>query len=100
MNKPSIAPYQRHVLMCCGKACGEQLPLLKGLKKKVKEVGLDGEVRVNRAGCLGVCEQGPIMVVHPEGVWYYDLTKEKLERIVDEHFKQGKPVKDFVFYGL
>lgn len=98
----SIEPYQRHALMCCGKSCGENIPLLKSLKAKVGAAGLDqGDhaVRVNRAGCLGVCKQGPIMVVHPEGVWYHDLDESKLDRIVEEHFKQGKPVKALAFYG-
>jgi len=102
MNKPKINSYKRHAMMCVGKSCGENMPLLKSLKAKVTAAGLDtGEtaVRVNRAGCLGVCEQGPIMVVHPEGVWYYGLTEEKLDRIVDEHFKQDKPVLDFTFHG-
>jgi len=103
MNKPSIAPYKRHALMCCGKSCGENLPLLKSLKDKVLKAGLiagdENAVRVNRAGCLGVCQQGPIMAVHPEGIWYYDLNEDKLDRIVEEHFKQGKPVMEFTFYG-
>ena len=100
MNKPVIAPYKHHAIMCVGKSCGENMPLLKSLKAKVKEAGLDNDIRVNRAGCLGVCEQGPIMVVHPEGVWYYALTEEKLDRIVEEHFKNDKPVKAFTFHGI
>jgi len=100
MNKPVISPYKHHAMMCVGKSCGENMPLLKSLKAKVKEAGLDNDIRVNRAGCLGVCEQGPIMVVHPEGVWYYDLTEEKLDRIVEEHFKNDKPVKEFIFHGI
>ncbi len=99
MNRPSIAPYQRHVLMCCGKSCGENMPLLKSLKAKVCAAGLEGEVRVNRAGCLGVCQQGPIMVVHPEGVWYFDLDEDKLNRIVKEHLQHGKPVQEWTFHG-
>ncbi|MDQ6954290.1 MAG: NAD(P)H-dependent oxidoreductase subunit E [Mariprofundaceae bacterium] len=102
MNKPTITPYKRHAVMCVGKSCGENMPLLKSLKDKVMKAGLtesDGNaVRVNRAGCLGVCQQGPIMVVHPEGLWYCNLTEEKLDRIVEEHFKQGNPVKEFAFY--
>jgi len=79
------------------------MPLLKSLKSKVAAAGLDTgneAVRVNRAGCLGVCEQGPIMVVHPEGVWYYDLDEAKLDRIVEEHFKSGKPVSEYTFHGI
>jgi len=103
MNKPRIDSYKRHALMCTGKSCGENIPLLKSLKAKLAAAGLDaGEnaVRVNRAGCLGVCEQGPIMVVHPEGVWYCALDENKLDRIVEEHFKSDKPVKEFAFHGI
>jgi (2Fe-2S) ferredoxin len=100
MNKPNIESYQHHAMMCVGKSCGENMPLLKSLKSKVKEAGLEHKIRVNRAGCLGVCEQGPIMVVHPEGVWYYDLDESKLDRIVEEHFKNDKPVKEFIFHGI
>jgi len=103
MNKPSIDSYKRHALMCAGKSCGENIPLLKSLKAKVAAAGLDaGEmaVRVNRAGCLGVCEQGPIMVVHPDGVWYCNLDEGKINRIVEEHFKQDKPVEEFAFHGI
>ncbi|MDQ6955801.1 MAG: NAD(P)H-dependent oxidoreductase subunit E [Mariprofundaceae bacterium] len=103
MNKPKINAYKRHAMMCVGKSCGENMPLLKSLKTKVAAAGLDAgnnAVRVNRAGCLGVCEQGPIMVVHPEGVWYCDLNEEKIDRIIEEHFKHDKPVKEMVFHGI
>ncbi len=102
MNKPKINAYKRHAMMCVGKSCGENMPLLKSLKAKVAAAGLDAGdhvVRVNRAGCLGVCAQGPIMVVHPEGVWYCDLDESKLDRIVEEHFKNEKPVKAYAFHG-
>ncbi|MDX8395021.1 MAG: ferredoxin [Mariprofundaceae bacterium] len=103
MNKLSISPYKRHAMLCCGKSCGENIPLMKYLKKRLLVEGLDaGEhsVRANRAGCLGVCEQGPIMVVHPEGVWYCDLDEVKMDRIIEEHFKQGEPVEEFSFHGI
>lgn len=102
MNKPVIAPYRRHAIMCCGKSCGENLPLLNYLKKKVADAGLTmgdpDSVRVNRAGCLGVCSNGPIMVVHPEGVWYCNLDEAGIDRIVEEHFRQGKVVESLAFY--
>lgn len=103
MNKPEISAYQRHAIMCVGKSCGENMPLLKYLKSKVSAAGLDfGEnaVRVNRAGCLGVCLQGPIMVVYPEGVWYYNLDEAKIDRIIDQHFLQGEPVQEDVFHQM
>ncbi len=102
-NQPSIAPYKRHAIMCVGKSCGENMPLLKYIKQAVAKAGLaDGEdaVRVNRAGCLGVCEQGPIMVVYPEGVWYANLDEEKVDNIIAEHLKAGKPIETLAFHVM
>jgi len=102
MPKPPMMPYKRHAIFCCGKSCGENMPLLNYLKDKVIEAGLTvgdpNAVRINRAGCLGVCVEGPIMVVYPEGVWYYNLDQAGIDQIVEEHFKGGKPVEALSFY--
>ncbi len=102
MIKPTLAPYKYHVLMCCGNNCGENLPLFNYLKERVADAGLvagdPNAVRVNRAGCLEVCMEGPIMVVHPDGVWYCHLNEAAINRIIDEHFRQGKVVEELAFY--
>lgn len=104
MIKPSMVPYGRHAIMCCGNSCGENMPLFTYLKEAVLAAGLvTGDargVRVNRAGCLGVCMEGPIMVVYPEGVWYCHLNEAGIDRIIEEHFKQGKVVEELAFYRL
>ncbi len=95
--KPEIMPYRRHAILCVGTSCGENMPLLRYLKEKVSAAGLE-DVRVNRAGCFGVCAQGPIMVVYPEGAWYCRLDEAAIDRIVEEHFRQGKIVEDYLFH--
>ena len=104
MPKPMMMPYKRHAIMCCGKSCGENLPLLNYLKDQVVAAGLvvgdPDAVRVNRAGCLGVCMEGPVMVVYPEGVWYCGLNEAAIDRIIEEHFRGGKVVEEFAFYKM
>ncbi len=100
-EKLGISPYKRHVIMCVGKSCGENMPLLKYMKEAITKAGLgEGEhaVRVNRAGCLGVCKQGPIMVVYPEGIWYAGLDEQKVDAIIQSHFIQGEPVRAWIFH--
>lgn len=64
-------------------------------KKRVKELGLNGagKVRVNKAGCLDHCANGPVMVIYPQGVWYSMIDTEDVEEIIDSHLIQGKPVE-------
>jgi len=64
-------------------------------KAKVKALGLAGEggTRVNIAGCLDRCEEGPVCVVYPEGVWYTYVDEEDLDEIIESHLGKGEPVQ-------
>ena len=64
-------------------------------KARVKKMGISGpgKIRVNKAGCLDRCEEGPVCVVYPEGVWYTYVDEEDVDEIIDSHLKNGKPVE-------
>lgn len=64
-------------------------------KDRVKALGLAGEgkVRINSAGCLDRCDQGPVMVVYPEAVWYTFVDQEDIDEIVESHLKNGQVVE-------
>jgi (2Fe-2S) ferredoxin len=101
-----MEPYTRHVLVCTGGFCSpdrrgrEIYSLLARLLQR--EQLLFGRTRVKRGEtpCLGVCSDGPVVVVYPEGVWYARVTPALLERIVVEHLKQGRVLEDAVFHRL
>jgi (2Fe-2S) ferredoxin len=94
--------YKFHVFFCCnqrppGEACcndhGAQ-KLRDYAKRRVAQLGLSGaeHVRVNQAGCMDRCQEGPVLVVYPEGVWYTYVDQTDIDEIIDEHLVKGKPV--------
>jgi (2Fe-2S) ferredoxin len=61
----------------------------------VKELGLSGsgKIRVNKAGCLDRCADGPVAVIYPEGIWYTFVDVEDVEEVIQSHLIQGHPVE-------
>jgi (2Fe-2S) ferredoxin len=66
------------------------------MKKAIKDKGLKGTVRAQRAGCLDACDYGPSMVVYPEGVFYGGVKPEDIDGIVNEHILLNKPVQRLI----
>lgn len=64
------------------------------MKSQVKKLGLSGEgkVRINRAGCLDRCGEGPLMVVYPEAIWYTFIDNADIDEIIESHLQNGKVV--------
>ncbi len=80
--------YTKHVFVCenvraegervsCGRSGSIQL--LASLKKKMKDLSMEGKVRIQRAGCLDRCELGPVQVSYPEGRWFSLKTEEDVD---------------------
>ena len=68
------------------------------MKARVKKLGVSGEgkVRINRAGCLDRCGQGPVLVVYPQAIWYTFVDNTDIDEIIDSHLLQGKVVERLV----
>ena len=62
---------------------------LTGGETGLEERGLSGEVMVSNTGCFGLCEQGPVVVVYPDNVWYGSVTPDDVEAIMEEHIEGG-----------
>lgn len=93
--------YKRHLFMCVNqredKSCCQDhdaSELRIYAKNRIKDLGISGQggVRVNKAGCLDRCDEGPVAVVYPDGVWYTYKDEKDLDEIITKHLKDGQIV--------
>ncbi|WP_427340932.1 NAD(P)H-dependent oxidoreductase subunit E, partial [Caloranaerobacter sp. DY30410] len=91
--------YRAHVLICGGTGCTSSSSdkIQNEFELKIKEKGLDKEIKVVRTGCFGLCEAGPIVIVYPEGAFYSHVKVEDVEEIVEEHLLKGRIVKRLLY---
>ena len=63
-------------------------------KQKIKALKLSGpgKCRINNAGCMDRCKEGPVIAIYPEGVWYTYADREDIDEIIDEHLVNGRIV--------
>lgn len=97
-----MSHFSHHVFFCCNqrqngeRCCNDHAAneVRDYAKSRIKALKLNGpgKVRVNMAGCLDRCDEGPVLVVYPEEVWYTFVDKEDIDEIIREHLQNGRPV--------
>ena len=85
---------------CCDSALGAQT--WNALKSIVRELDLENAARPegivlrSKADCLRVCERGPILLVWPDGIWYSDVSPDRVKRIMEQHIIGQQPVEEWI----
>ncbi|QDF28116.1 (2Fe-2S) ferredoxin domain-containing protein [Halarcobacter anaerophilus] len=70
--------------------------LFNYLAQTMMQKGLMGPVQAIRTSCLGRCQMGPVMLVEPGHHMYCQLSKEKIDKIIEEHIIGGTPVQEYL----
>jgi (2Fe-2S) ferredoxin len=94
--------YTHHVFFCLneredGSACcgrHQAAEMQQHAKARIKQMGRDGPggVRINKAGCMDRCDEGPCIVIYPEAVWYTYVDRHDIDEIIDVHLVKGRVV--------
>ena len=92
ISKPQ---FRKYIFVCENKrsegACcapnGEKIREL--LKSAVKQKGLASEIRVSRAGCLDVCQEGPNVLLMPDNVWFKRVKESDVTVILERALKKA-----------
>ena len=87
--------YESYVLVCGGTACcsGGADKIVEAFANELEAAGLKEKVQVVTTGCLGFCEQGPIVKILPQGTFYVQVKAEDVKEIVAEHLVKGRVVQ-------
>lgn len=91
--------YRSQVLICTGTGCSSSNSpaIIEKFEECIKAAGLENEIKVVRTGCFGLCENGPICIVYPEGAFYSHIRVDDVPRIVSEHLVKGRIVADLLY---
>ena len=91
--------YRSQVLICTGTGCSSSNSpaIIKRFEECIRNAGLENEIKVVRTGCFGLCENGPICIVYPEGAFHSHIKVDDVERIVSEHLVKGRVVADLLY---
>ena len=91
--------YRAHLLVCAGTGCVScgSFGVKDALVTEVARRGLQDEVLVVTTGCNGFCERGPILMVHPDGIFYQHLKVEDVPHLIEEHMIKGRPVQKLMY---
>ena len=88
--------YEHHICVCMAAGCAStgSGKVKDALTEEVKKRGLEHTCKVKGTGCLGLCSQGPLMTVEPQGVMYKEVKAEHAPAIIDS--LSSKPVSSLL----
>jgi len=87
------------LMVCGGTGCLalESDQVAESLRKAIQDQGVDAKVELKTTGCPGFCEQGPLVVVHPEKIFYTHVKPKDAKDIISETIVNGKVVDRLLY---
>ncbi|MFZ7120822.1 MAG: NADH-quinone oxidoreductase subunit NuoF [Eubacteriaceae bacterium] len=90
---------EKKIMVCGGTGClaSESEKLIQFLNHILKARGYEEKVKVVKTGCFGFCEQGPIVKIEPENIFYVKVQPRDAKSIIDEHIIKGVIIEKLLY---
>ncbi|MGO8685260.1 MAG: NADH-ubiquinone oxidoreductase-F iron-sulfur binding region domain-containing protein [Thermoleophilia bacterium] len=87
------------IRVCTGTTCEASggAALSQAIAAELERRGLSDRVRVVETGCHGLCQEGPIVVVHPQGVFYPRLKSKDIAEIIETSVVHDEVVERLLY---
>ena len=87
------------ITLCSGSACHAtgSHEVAASLVAELDKQGLSDQVDIRRTGCHGFCERGPIIVIHPEEICYFQITPEDVPEIISETIRNKTVIERLLY---
>jgi (2Fe-2S) ferredoxin len=72
----------------------DSMQLINYLEDEVAERGMNAIV--SSTGCLKLCEEGPILVIYPQGYWYRNVSGENVVDEILDALEEGRPAEEYL----
>ncbi len=99
LSEKAASAHVSQLLICGGTGCHAtgSIKVIDAIREEIRKQGLTDKYEVVETGCNGFCAMGPILVVHPEGVFYQKLKADDVPTLVQEHLIDGKHVEKLLY---
>lgn len=94
-----IKPDAPQITVCGGTGClaNGSAAVAEALADVLKKLGLNGRVVLKKTGCHGFCERGPVVVLHPQEIFYQRVSAKDAEEIAAQTIQKGQAVERLLY---
>jgi len=100
-----MEPFRFHLFVCTQQkpegapscSASGSLAVLDAMEREIQTLGLNNDVQLTTCGCMGLCDEGPVIVVYPAGVWYRRVQPSDVSEIVATHLRDGRTIDRLVW---
>ena len=92
-------PNKTCITLCSGSAChaSASREVATSIQEEIRKQGLESQVELRRTGCHGFCERGPIIVIRPQEICYFQIKPEDVPEIISETIKENRIIERLLY---